>query len=359
MNIAFDVSPIEDESMLSHRVRGTGFYIRNLKKALLTYQAQNKFIFFTRNNRFLRDVDIVHYPYFEPFFLTLPLKKRFPTVVTIHDLIPFVFKDFFPAGLKGTIIWQVQKRILKHINGIISDSQCSKKDIVRFVGVPEDKIYVVYLAAGEEFEKMKSSSASWQMKVQSLRKKYNLPEKFVLYVGDVTWNKNLPRLVEAIKKINVPLVMVGKALTQNNFDRTNPWNQDLVKVQKSTENDKRFIRLGFLPTEDLVSLYNVATVFVIPSLYEGFGLPLLEAMSCGCPAVVSPEGSLPEAAEDAALYVDAYDVLSMANGIGELYFNKDLQHKLSQKGLAQVKKFSWENTAKETIKAYETILGTK
>ena len=187
----------------------------------------------------------------------------------------------------------------------------------------------------------------------SIREKYKLPEKFVLYVGDVTWNKNLPRLIEAIKKINLTLVMVGSALVQKEFDHLNPWNQDLLKVQKQVENDKRIIRLGFIPTKDLVALYNLAAVFVMPSIYEGFGLPILEAMSCGCPVVTTKEGSVPEVAGSAAYYVDAYDINDIANGIGEVYFNQKLQKELSQKGVMQAKNFSWEKTAGETMNVYE------
>lgn len=351
VKIAIDISPLAVGHNLQHRVRGTGFYLENLKTALLKYYPKNKYIFFVQGDNLPKDIDIVHYPYFEPFFLTLPFLKKNKWVVTVHDLTPFVFPKYFPRGLKGEIKWRIQKMMLRKVNAIITDSQSSKNDIIKYADIDNSKIQVIYLAAGNEFKKIKMS----EERKQSLRNKYGLPQQFVLYVGDATWNKNLPRLIEGIKKINVTLVLVGKALAESleKIDLTNPWNQDLIKVYETTKNDKRIIKLGFVSIENLISLYNLATLFVMPSLYEGFGLPILEAMSCGCPIVTSKEGSIPEVTSDAAFYVDAYDVNSIANGIGEVFFNIGLQNKLSEKGLKQAKKFSWQKTAKETTVLYE------
>ena len=351
MNIAIDVSPLKNTNLLAHRVRGTGFYIENLKSSLLKYVPENKYTFFVRGEKLPKDIDLVHYPYFEPFFRTLPIIKKYKTVVTVHDLTPLIFPKYFPKGVKGAIKWQIQKLALRQADVIITDSESSKKDIVKLTGISRNKVRVVYLAASEMFKPNKNTLLLCRIKV-----KYNLPEKFVLYVGDVTWNKNLPRLVEAVKKINVTLVMAGSALVQNDFDRSNPWNQDLLKVQKMVENDKRIRRLGFVPTEDLVSIYNLATVFAMPSLYEGFGLPILEAMSCGCPVVTTKEGSLKEIVGDAAYFVDAYSIDSIANGTGEVFFSSKVQNGLSEKGLVQAKKFAWKKTAEETTRVYKSVL---
>jgi len=352
MNIVLDITPLKNSKSIAHRVRGTGFYIKNLKSSLLQYFPDNKYIFFTRGEKLPKNIDLVHYPYFEPFFLTLPIFNKYKTVVTVHDLTPLVFPKEFPSGLKGKVKWEVQKQALKNADGIITDSVSSKKDIVKITGISEDKISVVYLAAGEEFQRIHNS----ELRIKNVRKKYGLPGKFVLYVGDVTWNKNLPRLVEAIKKINLTLVMVGSALVQKKFDRLNPWNQDLLEVQKLAEGDKRIIRLGFIPQEDLVLLYNTATVFAMPSLYEGFGLPILEAMRCGCPVATTKEGSLKEVGGDGAYYVNGYDVNSIASGINKVFSDQKLQEGLSLRGLKQAKKFSWKKTAEETVRVYERIL---
>jgi glycosyltransferase involved in cell wall biosynthesis len=346
MRIAIDVSPLET----GHKVRGVGFYLTYLKNALLTYYPENKYVFFT--GKLKESVDIVHYPYFDPFFLSLPFSKHNKTVVTVHDLTPLVFPQHFPAGIKGNIRWQIQKRNLQRVDAIITDSNASKKDIVTIVKVPDNKVTVAHLAAGEAFRKLSNS----ELQLEDLRKKYNLPNKFALYVGDITWNKNLVRLVQAIQKLEIPLIMVGKAITETNFDRENPWNKDRLAFEKLTHDDKKIIKLGFLPTEDVVRLYNSATVFVMPSLYEGFGLPVIEAMQCGCPVVTTSSGSLQEVAGDAAIYVDGYRVSSIMEGIKKVFFNENLQMNMSEKSLIQAKKFTWEQTAKETIRVYEKIL---
>jgi len=114
--------------------------------------------------------------------------------------------------------------------------------------------------------------------------------------------------------------------------------------------------LGFVPDEDLVALYNMATVFVFPSVYEGFGMPVLEAMACGCPVITTCESCLPEVAGEAALYVDGYDALDFVEKIKQVFSSKQLQNQLSKKGLEQVKKFSWKKTAENTIKVYESVV---
>jgi glycosyltransferase involved in cell wall biosynthesis len=348
MKVAIDISPLQT----GHSVRGAGFYLENLKRALVKYYPQNEYKFFARGEKLPENVGLVHFPYFEPFFLALPIYKKYLTVVTVHDLTPIVFKKNFPRGLKGEIKWQMQRYALRKANAIITDSNCSKKDIVKHVGVSAERVTVIYLAAGEEFKVIENLNS----KMQGLRERYGLPEKFVLYVGDVTWNKNLPRLIEAVKGINVPLVMVGKALVSEDFDRKNPWNKDLVKVQSLSRDDKNIIKLGFVSTEDLVGIYNLATLFVMPSLYEGFGLPILEAMSCGCPVITTKEGSLEEVAGDTALYVDGYSKESMAKGIKEVFENPILQKKLMQGGLKRINEFSWKKTAGETLGVYRKVL---
>lgn len=351
MKIAIDISPLRSGHYLWHRVRGTGYYIENLKKSLLKYYPQNEYVFFSKEDKVPESIDILHIPYFEPFFLTLPLRKKYKTIVTVHDLTPLVFPKQFPSGIKGKLKWQVQKRSLSNADAIITDSESSKKDIIKYAGIPPKKIHVVYLAASNVFKKVEKSSI-----LGSIREKYKLPKKFVLYVGDVTWNKNLPALIKAVNEVKVPLVMVGKALVSTDFDRENPWNQDLIEIQGLIGENKRIICLGFVPSEDLVMLYNIATVFVMPSLYEGFGLPVLEAMSCGCPVITSKEGSLQEITGNSAYYIDAYDLDNIAKGLNEVYISKKLQEELSVRGLAQAKKFSWVKTADQTEKIYSQLV---
>jgi glycosyltransferase involved in cell wall biosynthesis len=351
MRIAIDISPLQS----GHKVRGVGFYLTYLKKALLEYYPENEYIFFQKEEAISGSVDVVHYPYFDPFFFTLPFLKKHKTVVTVHDLTPLVFPKHFPAGLKGNIKWQLQRFNLQKVDGILTDSIASKKDIQRIVGINPDYITVAYLAAGEEFKRLKIGDLS----LKNIKEKYNLPDEFVLYVGDATWNKNLPRLLHAVKELDVPLVMVGKALVASNIDSNNKWNNDLVAVQKKAAENKKVKLLGFVPTEDLVVLYNLASVLAYPSVYEGFGLPVIEAMQSGCPVIISHEGSVPEVGGNAAEYFDGNSTESLIETIQKVFQSKTLQKELSEKGLDRAKKFSWKKTAEHTVEAYTKVLTGK
>jgi glycosyltransferase involved in cell wall biosynthesis len=354
MNIAIDMSPLRSGHYLQHRVRGTGFYLQNLKISLEKYYPENKYIYFNRGDKLEENIDVIHYPYFEPFFLTLPVSAKYKKVATVHDLTPLVFPDHFKSGLRGSIKWQIQKLALKSCEKIITDSESSKKDIVKHVRIDPARVSVVYLAAGSEFKIINSDTA-----IEKIMKKYELPKEFALYVGDVTWNKNLPRLMEAAVMAKVPLVMVGNALVNKDIDKKNSWNKDLVKVWQLAGKNKNIFSLGFVSSEDLVTLYNAATIFVMPSIYEGFGLPALEAMSCGCPVIASKGGSLPEVLGNAGIYADPYDVGSIAKEIDKAFNSLELRKELSQRGIVQAKKFTWEKTAEETMNVYRNVTDLK
>ncbi len=350
MRIAVDTSPIGKKSDSAHKVRGVGMYINMLVDNLPKFDKKNEYIFF-EGNKYPENVDLVHYPYFDPFFLTLPssIKKKF--AVTVHDLTPLVFKKNFPAGLKGNIRWLLQKKRLQGAGVVIADSQVSKSDIAKIASIDQNKIKVVYLAADAKLKKITGSS--WKI---SIRKKYSLPDNFLLYVGDATWNKNLPNLIEAIQKTDSKLVMVGKVWENSSTEILNhPWNNDLKKTLSQVQKDDRFIRLGFVPTEDLAAIYNLSTALLMPSIYEGFGLPVLEAMSCGCPVICSRGGSLPEVGAEAAYYMDGFDSSSIAEAIEKVVGGIDLQKKLSERGLVQAKKFSIEKSIRSLVETYEGI----
>ncbi len=345
MKIAIDISPLQS----GHSVRGQGFYLSRLKDALEKYFPTHTYLFFEGKSPHSDSYDLIHFPYFDPFFLTLPFPKNKKTIVTVHDLTPLVFPTLFPIGVKGKVKWEVQKQSLRRAVRVITDSYASKRDISRLTQISESKIDVVYLAAGEEFKVMDLSSAQ----TDQVRGQYDLPEKFILYVGDVTANKNLVRLVTACKERNLPLVMVGKSLTLTDYDTSHPWNRELAKVQELTSSSSHIKLLGFVSTEDLVTLYNLATVFVFPSLYEGFGLPVLEAMQCGCPVITTKGGSLEEVSGDAAYFVDPLSTTSIGEGIEKVFGDEKLRAELKRKGIDQAERFTWKKTAEETIKSYE------
>jgi glycosyltransferase involved in cell wall biosynthesis len=348
MKIAIDVSPLSS----GHKVRGVGFYLTYLKRALLEFYPDNEYYFFGQGDTIQSNVDLVHYPYFDPFFLTLPVFKKHKTIVTVHDLTPIIFPEHFPAGIKGHFQWEIQRMNLKRVEGILTDSAASKKDIEHIVRINSDKVTVAYLAAGMEFHEFKNEDSQ----LEKIRDKYKLPKEFILYVGDATWNKNLPLLLEVVKRINIPLVLVGKALTNSEVDTNNKWNSDLIKVQAIAKDNEGIKLLGFIPTEDLVVLYNLATLFVYPSVYEGFGLPILEAMQSGCPVIISRESCMPEVGGEAAEYFDGYNMNNLIAVIQKILNSKELQSDLSKKGIEQAKKFSWQKTAEQTTRAYERAL---
>ncbi|MEK9178181.1 MAG: glycosyltransferase family 1 protein [Patescibacteria group bacterium] len=337
-----------EPSNLSHRVRGTGFYLENLLRSFKKYFPNDEI---TLSAKTTRNADIIHYPFFEPFFLSLPLLKNKKTVVTVHDLTPIKFSKYFPVGFRGSLKWQIQKLSLKNADAVITDSKNSKTDILKFAGVAEDKVHVVYLAASEEFDNPMSEN-----KLQETTEKYNLPEEFLLYVGDVTWNKNLPSLIKAVSKTDYKLVIAGKAFVQKDFDKSNLWNQGLLEAQKLADSNKKILSIGFVEKDDLKAIYRLAKVFIMPSIYEGFGLPVLEAMASGCPVVTTQEGSLKEVAGDSALFVNPYNIDSIAEGVKEIMSNETLRKNLSEKGKKQALKFSWRKTAEETLKVYRKVL---
>ncbi len=344
MRIGIDQTPL----LSAQKIQGTGFYTKNLINSLKKYHPENEYVLFEGEN-IPSHVDLVHFPYFEPFFISLPFRKKIKTILTIHDLIPLVFPKLFPAGIKGNIKFIIQKVLAQGVDAIITDSESSKKDIVKFLKINPDKIFPILLDVSEVFKKLNLSIKEKEKLVE----KYSLPDNFVLYVGDATPNKNLRRLVEACELLSLPLVIVGKSLAREVVDH--PWNKDVMFVQEKAKKNNKIHLLGFVPEEDLVKLYNIATVFAFPSLYEGFGLPVLEAARSGCPVVTSKGGSLPEVMNDAALYVDPISVNSIAEGINKVFKNKKLQLSLSKKGLIQSKKFSWEKTSNLTVKVYEKV----
>ena len=357
--VAIDVSPLYS----GDRFRGVGFYTKRLREALGETQAKLDFkIEFVKESEDLleKKFDLVHYPYFSPFFLTLPKRPSSPFMVTVHDLIPLKHPEHFPAGIRGKIGWLKQKTRLKKASVILTDSLFWKKEITRLVGFNEKNIHSIMLAAGEKYRLVKDRE-----KLNRIKRKYNLPEKFVLYVGDVNRNKNIPGIVEACGQAEVPLVMVGKKVISRNFDRNHPENQDLVWVQEQiekTESKKegfRILPLGFVSDEDLISFYNLATVFCFPSFDEGFGLPVLEAFACGCPVITSNCGSLPEVAGPAALMVDPFKVDSITQALLKLFSSLEERQKWSRKGLVRAKKFSWRKTAQQTIAVYQRFLNEK
>ena len=330
MHIAIDTTPLET----GHARRGVGTYTKNLVDALKQYEPAHSYSFFTRGQKVPAGADLVHVPYFDPFFLTLPLVKITPTIVTVHDLIPLVFPDKFPSGIKGSLKWQIQKLSLAGARRIITDSECSKRDIAKITGFDRKKIDAVYLAPDPEFAVGNAKPSE---------------KPYFLYVGDVNWNKNVPGLLSAFAAFGKnELVLVGKAFTDSSLPETKEINRIIhdLGIEKSVR------RTGFVSTRELVGLYAGATALVIPSFYEGFGLPVLEAMCAGCPVVAADTSSLTEIAGPAIRV--GTESKSIAQGMRKaLTLNRETQQKLQSEW---VKRFSWKLTARNTVQSYEKVL---
>lgn len=346
--VAIDTSGISEK----YGIRGAGFYTKRLIKAFQKIGTGNyqidSFNFRKASKIRLSSYSLFHYPYFDPFFLTLPLKKVKPTIVTVHDLIPLKFPRHFPRGIRGEIKWQMQKFSLKSSAGIITDSKSSKKDISEVIGFNKEKIYVVYLAPDEEFKVLKKE------KLHQVVKKYNLPQNYILYVGDLNWNKNLSGLIKAFSKLrenDYYLVIIGKAFLNKNLAE----RITFVKLIKKLNLYERVKFLGFISTQELAAVYNLAKVYCQPSFYEGFGLPVLEAMACGCPVVSSNVSSLPEIVGEAALLIKP-EVEEIIQGLEKIIGNESLRNKLKEKGLHQASKFSWQKTARQTLEIYSSVI---
>lgn len=344
MKIVVDTSLLNSE----HKARGIGRYTRQLVESLRALGTNNKIVL-TSKVDLVKNPDIVHYPNFDLFRKSLPWFPPAPVeVITIHDLTPLRMKDFFKPGLRSGLALWIQSILVKRMKAVITDSEHSKSDIIEFLSIPPEKITVIPLGVDKEFK----PTLPW--KIKSTKRKYSLPEKYLLYVGDVNPNKNLPVLLKAVAKLKINLVIVSRAFEKELFPEIINLRKiildlginNLVKVLPSVQMD---------PVDDLAAIYSGAFVYIQPSLYEGFGLPIIEAMACGVPVISSNASSLPEVTGDAALLVRPTEA-GLTEGIKNMISNGGLRSKLIQKGLVRAKKFDWAKTASLTLRVYETVV---
>lgn len=349
--IAIDNFPLYS----GHAARGMGVYTRNLIENIKDSREYDLIIRdfnFAQNHKALSSYDLVHYPYFDIFYHTLPVFKRSKTIVTIPDVTPLLFPKYYPPGFRGKINHILQRVALANVDAVITISETSKSDISKFLNFPPEKIFVTPLASNFRFIK------SRPQELNRIREKYKLPKKFVLYIGDVNWNKNLLRLIKATKSIDTTLVIVGKSAVNTNYDHTHIENVPLLKIQKSFGDDKQIMRLGFIEDKELNAIWQLAGVYCMPSLYEGFGLSVLEAMEAGVPVACSSTPALVETAGEAALYFDPKNTNDMAKKISKILADSKLANALILKGKERAKNYSWKITAKKTIDVYLKCLGS-
>jgi glycosyltransferase involved in cell wall biosynthesis len=279
----------------------------------------------------------------------LPLIHPRASVVTVHDLgylsHPEAHKPADRRYLDWSTRWNAHQAAV-----VLADSQATRDDLVRAYGAREDKIRVVYLGRDESLTQVTNP-----LRLASLRAKYDLAQRYLLYVGTLQPRKNLQRVVQAFGRIcgrpglaDVQLVLAGKQ----------GWLYESLFEQVTREGmGERVIFPGYIPDADLPALFSAATAFVFPSLYEGFGIPVLEAGECGVPVITSNTSSLPEVAGDAALLVDPHDVDAIADAMYRLVTDPELSAELRRRGHENVKRFSWEKCARETLAVLESVAG--
>ena len=276
--------------------------------------------------------------------LLLPF-RRIPTVLTVHDLIFRLFPEHHKA-LNYHYLNRALPLYCQRAAAIIAISESTRRDLVEHYRIDPNKIAVVHEAAAPHFQRAAASQ------VDAVRARYGLPEQFVLHVGTLEPRKNLVRLLEALARLRegglaLPLVLVGaKGWLYEGFFR----RLDELRLGPAVT------LLGWVPDADLPAVYSAATLCVMPSVYEGFGLPVLEAMACGTPVVCSRTASLPELGGDAALYFDPHDMEELASQLERVWESESLRCRMSAAGVLQSSRFSWTRTAEQTMAVYERLL---
>jgi glycosyltransferase involved in cell wall biosynthesis len=367
------------DARMGHTRVGMGVYVRGLISHLGKIDRQNEYFIITHKgkkadfvpeqknfikwktsisyeNHFRRDfweqaylplklhkikINVYHGPNY-----VLPILAKTGMVLTAYDMISFATPEWY----KSISRFRVQK-LLKvsamKAQKIITGSENSKRDIIEILKVPEEKVKVVYIGVDSAYKPIND-----QDRINSVKARYGIANKYILHVGSLNPRKNISRLIEAYNRLpqslreEHQLVLVGKR----------GWRADeiLAKV-KELHLENRVIFTGFVKDDDLPLLMNASSLLTFPSLYEGFGIPPLEAMACGTPVVASNTSSIPEVVGDAALLFDPYNVEEMTEAMYRALTDKQLRNELRQKGFERIKQFSWEKAAKETLAIYNEV----
>ncbi|MBU1446043.1 glycosyltransferase family 4 protein [Patescibacteria group bacterium] len=286
--------------------------------------------------------------FFAPTSYVIPAKhnpKKIKVITVVHDLVALLF----PAKHNKKAVWVEKffiKRAIKKSALICAVSKNTKKDLIKKLKCDEKKIHIIHNAASGIYKQIPT------MELSEILENNDFPEHFILSAGTLEPRKNITSLIKAFAQITekfpkYKLLIVGKK----------GWYYDKIfKTVKTLALEEKVVFLGYVSDEDLVALYNLATIFVYPSLYEGFGIPPIEAMQCGCPVITSNTSSLPEVVSDAALQVEPNNIEKLAFEIESLLKDNKLRQKLIARGFKQAMKFSWEKSAKKALELFEKAL---
>jgi glycosyltransferase involved in cell wall biosynthesis len=290
-----------------------------------------------------------------PHLFWVPHNLPCAYVVTVHDLLDHMYRAHNGSGLRRSLHFHLTRRVLKNAARIFAVSQFTKNEIQKLFGIPADRIEVIYNAIDPRFLTGHATDADRQM----LAERYQITHPFLLYAGRISPHKNLVRIIEAFSALktelakqdaypDLKLIIIGDELSKH---------PDLRRtvVRGGVQNDVRF--LGFVPIEVLRIFYDAAKVFVFPSLYEGFGLPPLEAMAHGTPVLTSNTSSIPEVVGNAAVLVNPENIFEMMRTLQCVLLDQPLREKLRQAGYEQVKKFSWDRSVEAVLQGYREVVG--
>ena len=281
-------------------------------------------------NMLIKDagVNIMHFPHYN-----VPISYKGDYVVTVHDLTHLVFPKFLGSRIKYHYAKFLMSNAIKRAKHIFTVSEYSKKDIISYFGVSDEKVSITYDGVDEEFEKKNP------IDIDYLYTKFNISreKRQMLYVGNLKPHKNLTTLLKSMQIMNrddIELLLVGKAFK----------SIDLYEQEKKLGIKEKVIHTGLVSKKELIDLYNLAEIFVFPSLYEGFGLPPLEAMACGTPVIAANNSSIPEVVGDAAVLVDAKDSEMLSKTINDMIDDDILKTTLINKGFQRSEQFCWDQT---------------
>jgi len=320
-------------------------YVKENTKIIMTSKKEHRYFqlsYFPENLSY-KNIDIYHVPQNGiGLFPSISCKK----IVTIHDLIPYIMPETVGKSYLLKFLKEMPS-IIVNSDAILTVSEYSKKDILKFFPVDKNKIFVTPLAANSNFKPLDKEKCKYYIK-----QKYDIDAPFILYLGGFSNRKNIGFLINAFSKVYKDLNKEYKLIILGSYKDN---SCKLIKLVDKLCMSKNIVFTGFIEDNELPIFYNAAETFVYPSLYEGFGLPPLESMSCGTPVIGSNITSIPEVIGNAGILINPYDMSSLITALGNLLNNETLRTELSKKGYERSKNFSWEKTSRKTLEIYTKI----
>lgn len=304
----------------------------NMKFTRITFPLFRRQLWEQVSQLLVKQYDVLHFPYDSRVMF-----KRGKFIVTIHDVKPLVFPEIYPGSER-------LRRSIDRIDRVITDSQASKQDIVRLLGIREDKVGVAYLGVSESFFTTPPD--------RTALKKYFINQDYILYVGSGDPTKNLGHLLKAYNALPTDLLSDYNLVLVGDLKK----NVALLRIIEELKLSNHVILTGRVDEQDLIQLYRHATLFVYPSLYEGFGLPVLEAMASGVPVITSKISSLPEVVGEAGILISLQNSEELVYEITKVLRNRSLQEDMKKRGLDRARKFTWEKAARQTVESYRKVV---